>query len=208
MSRSYDMTKRARSASANRQGILDAAHELLGRSDGGTLTLQEVAEAAGVSRATIYNRVGSRADLLTAVFEDQGRLIGFGRVLAAMADPDPAHAVLETVRESARAWEVMPVAIRRTKALAVMDDEVGDLVRTFEGYRRREIAVLVERAHRDGVLSGEGPVEALSATLALLTSFESYDHLRLLHSAAEATDILLRTAARSLGIDIDEKSST
>jgi hypothetical protein len=87
MSRSYDKTKRARSASANRQGILDAAHELLGRSDGGTLTLQGVSEAAGVSRATIYTDCpGVSRDMIRHVLRglrDQGVLRAEGRGRAA-----------------------------------------------------------------------------------------------------------------------------
>lgn len=203
MTRSYDMTMRDRSAKATRRNIIDAAHRLLGRPDGGSLTLQEVADEAGVSRATIYNRIGSRSELLTAVFLDQGRLIDFDRVLQAMKLDDPAESVLETVRESCRAWEVMPVAIRRTKALAVLDPEIGELVTRFEGYRRQEIAQFVERVVSRCDPSVDGTAEGLSPVLALITSFESYDVLRHDHDPAAATGRLVQLAATAFGFHIN-----
>ena len=62
------MTRRAGAAAGTRATILEAAHGLLDRREGGTLTLLEVAAAAGVSRATIYKSVGSRRALLAALF--------------------------------------------------------------------------------------------------------------------------------------------
>ena len=202
MVRSYDMRRRSLSAEATRQGIIDAAHRLLNRPDGGSLALQEIAEAAGVSRATIYNRIGSRRALLTAVFEDQGRLIEFDRVLRAMQLDDPSQAVLATVRESCRAWSIMPVAIRRTLALAVMDAEVGELVETFERYRRVEVRGLVERASSSGAIREGIDVGTATGTLGLLTSFPAFDHLRLEHSVADATRLLVRMTAASLDIHL------
>ena len=85
MVRSYDMTRRSRLADHTRASIIEAAHALLAEPDGGSLSVQDVAEAAGVSRATIYNRVGTRRALLSAVFEDPGRRIEYARVLAALS---------------------------------------------------------------------------------------------------------------------------
>lgn len=72
----------------------------MNQAEGTSLSLIEVAAAAGVSRATIYKSVGSRPALLAAVFEDQGRLIQFDRMLAAAQVDDPVQAILATVRES------------------------------------------------------------------------------------------------------------
>lgn len=196
MTRSYDMSTRRRAAETTRRSIIDAAHRLLGHPTGGSLTLQEVANEAGVSRATIYNRVGTRRDLLTAVFEDQGRLIGYDRVLEAMRLPDRDEAVMRTVREGCRAWEVMPGAIRRTLALAVLDEEIGELVTQFEAYRCREIAELAERATSD--YAGDEWTEYRASALSVLTSFEAYDHLRRHHDPAQATLVLRRLVTAAL----------
>jgi AcrR family transcriptional regulator len=200
MGRSYDMRTRARVAAGTRASIVEAAHRLLNQRDSTALTLQEVAAAAGVSRATIYKSVGSRARLLAAVFEDQGRLIGFDRVLAAIQMDDPAVAVVATVRESCRAWSVMPNAIRKTLALAALDAEIGQLVRDYERHRRAGLAALARRACRAAAPGTRPRVRDAAATLALLTSFTTFDQLRLEHDRCRSTDLLVRIAKALLGI--------
>lgn len=200
MARTYDMRRRSRAAAATRAGIINAAHGLLERPQGARLSLQEVADAAGVTRATLYNRVGSRRDLLRAVFVDQGRLIGFERVLAAMGSSDPWAGVIETVRESCRAWGVRPVGIRNTLALAATDSVVRGLVREFELDRRRRLGRLAEsaldRSYRTGGIHGADA----RTTLTLVTGFQAYDHLILEASHDEATAALTRMAASAFGI--------
>jgi len=199
MRRSYDMRQRNQTAADTRAGIIAAAHRLLGQRDG-TLALQEVAAAAGVSRATVYKSVGSRVALLAAVFEDQGRLVGYDRVLAALQLPDAARAAIAAVKESCRAWAVMPDAIRKTLALAVVDVEAGPLVERYERYRRAELAKLGRRAHRAGVLGPGVSAKDAAARLALLTGFPAFDQLRLDHDAPQATRQLVRMARASLGL--------
>lgn len=50
-----------------RDSVLDAMRELLTRRDWSSITLAAVAEAAGVSRQTIYNEFGSRQALPRAM---------------------------------------------------------------------------------------------------------------------------------------------
>lgn len=200
LKRRYDMTGRGRAAERTRLRILQAAHALLNQGEDVTLTLQEVAARAGVTRATLYQHVGSRRGLLSAVFEDQGRLMAFDRVVAAARLEDPARAVLSTLREGCRAWAVMPDAIRRTLALAVIDAEVGALVRKYEGYRVREMAALARRAWRAGVFAAGLGARDAAATLALVTGFPTFDQLRIEHGARAATRHLVRIATASLGL--------
>ena len=194
MARPYDMRSRARAAAGTRAAIVDAAHRLLNRRGATSLTVREVAAQAGVSRATIYKSVGSRARLLAAVFEDQGRLIAFDRVLAAMEIADPAEAVVATIRESCRAWSVMPHAIRKTLALAALDNEVGELVRTYERYRRARLAALARRVHQSALPAATLRWREAAATLALLTSFTTFDQLRVDHDARRVTAQLVHLA--------------
>lgn len=198
MTRRYDMSVRGRASDRTRARILRAAHHLLNR--GGSLTLQEVAAGAGVTRATLYQRVGSRRGLLAAVFEDQGRLMDFDRVLAATRLDDPARAVVATVREGCRAWSVMPDAIRRTLALAVIDEEIGELVRRYEQYRHREMSRLARRAFDAGAFPPKLTPKDAAATLALLTSFPIFDHLRIQHGPRAASRHLLRITTSTLGL--------
>jgi AcrR family transcriptional regulator len=193
------MRGRARAAQRTRERIIEAAHALLDRPGDTSLTLQEVAVAAGVTRATIYKSIGSRRELLAAVFEQQGQRIEYERVWAAGALPDAGKALLETVRESCRAWSRAPDAIRKTLALAVMDAEAGELVARYEGYRRGELAVLARRAHEAGVLGAGVSAEHAAVVLGLLTSFAAFDLLRVEGERA-ATYHLVRAARAALGI--------
>ncbi len=206
MTRPYDMTTRGRAAAATRQAMVEAAHRLLNQPNATALTLQEVAATAGVSRTAIYKSVGSRRALLAAVFEDQGRLIGFDRVLAAARLDDPATAVVTTVRESCRAWSVVPDAVRRTLALAVIDPEVGRLVRQYERYRAAEMQALAARAHRAEALDPGLTVSDAAVALTLLTSFAAFDQLRGSRGPRTATRHLVRMVERSLGITTERRS--
>lgn len=206
MARTYDMRTRGPAAADTRAAILKAAHGLLNRQGASALALHEVAAAAGVSRATIYKSVGSRRELLAAVFEDQGRLIEFDRVLEASRLADPVSAVVATVKESCRAWAIIPQAIRKTLALAVVDAEVGELVQKYERYRYAEIEALARRAHRAGVLRKGLSLEDAAATLALLTGFPAFDHLPIKHDSRRATRHLVRLVTMSLGIAVDRES--
>ena len=195
MSRRYDMRSRQKAAEETTSRILAAAHALLDDPGGGPLALQDVADAAGVTRATVYNRVGPRRALLAAVFRDQGRRIGYDRVLEAMEREDPCRAVLETVRESCRAWRVMPTAIRRTLALAATDAEVRELVTGFEASRVQRIEALVGRVDAVDALPDGLDIRAATAALTLLTSFPAFDAL----PADAAAQTLSEMAERVFG---------
>lgn len=203
MARTYDMRKRGSAAADTRASIMEAAHGLLNRQDATALTLQEVAAAARVSRATIYKSVGSRRQLLAAVFEDQGRLVDFDRVLAASRLDDPAAAVVATVRESCRAWSVIPEAIRKTLALAVIDAEIRELVQQYERYRCAEMEALARRVHQAGVLDKDLSVDDAATTLALLTGFPAFDQLPIKHNVSRATAHLVHLVTASLGIIVE-----
>ena len=201
MRRRYEMRARAESAERTRAAIIAGAHRLLNRRDGTALTLQEVAVASGVSRATIYKSIGSRTELLRAVFEDQGRLIKFERVLAAIQIDDPRAAVIATIRESCRAWSVFPHAIRKTLALAAIDPEIAELVNRYERSRRARLAQLAGRL--PGAGRSRARIESFAETLALLTSYATYDHLGLNHDARWVADFLVQTAVSCLDLGDD-----
>jgi AcrR family transcriptional regulator len=63
------MTRTQRRAEANRRSVVDAAREIIATEGVHGLNLEAVAERADVALQTVYNRVGGRAALLTAVAE-------------------------------------------------------------------------------------------------------------------------------------------
>jgi AcrR family transcriptional regulator len=62
-------TRTQRRAAATRESVVNAAREIIATEGTTALTLEAVAERADVAIQTIYNRVGGRSALLTAVAE-------------------------------------------------------------------------------------------------------------------------------------------
>src|SRR4051812_50150341 len=54
-------------AARNREALLEAAGRLVERSGADAVTMESVAEAAGVGKGTVFRRFGSRAGLMAAV---------------------------------------------------------------------------------------------------------------------------------------------
>lgn len=68
-SRTYDASGRRRQAQASRRRIVEAAHRLFIEQGYGTTSLDEIADAAGVSTPTVYAKFGSKAGLLKVVVD-------------------------------------------------------------------------------------------------------------------------------------------
>ncbi len=67
--KSVRLSRAQRRAEANRQLVVDAARQIVATQGVHALTLEAVSERADVAIQTIYNRVGGRSALLTAVAE-------------------------------------------------------------------------------------------------------------------------------------------
>jgi AcrR family transcriptional regulator len=177
MARSYRLGKREEAVTASRERIVEVARELLSRSDYRGLSVDSVAEAAGVSRATVYNQFESKLGLVQAIFNDIGRRIDYDRVRDALADRDVRRAVDRVVLEQCRGWARDAQVIRRVFAFAVTDPELTELRDRNESWRQNDIRALVERVRRAGALR-KGFTEAeATVVLATLTSFPMFDQL-------------------------------
>ncbi|RLV55656.1 TetR/AcrR family transcriptional regulator [Aeromicrobium phragmitis] len=60
-------------AARNRQRVLDAATELFASGDPRAVTMEQIARAAGVGRATLYRRYPDVASIATALLDDHER---------------------------------------------------------------------------------------------------------------------------------------
>lgn len=57
-------------AARNRQRLLEAARELIAESGAGCLTMDRLAERAGVGKGTVFRRFGSRTGLMRSLLSD------------------------------------------------------------------------------------------------------------------------------------------
>ena len=74
LERAYDMTKRSEAVEGTKRRIGEAALALFRERDYDTVTLNEIARAAGVSHQTVLNHCGSKAGVLPlagALFTEQ-----------------------------------------------------------------------------------------------------------------------------------------
>jgi AcrR family transcriptional regulator len=112
---------------SSRERLLDAAADLLVR-DGMSVTLESIAAHAGVSRMTLYRRLGRRDDIVLAVLTEQTARIG-AVITPILDDRDRPFAdrvvdVIVAVVRAVRASPVLTFFVRR-----VTPDEVVSLDR-------------------------------------------------------------------------------
>ena len=173
--RVYDMRRRARAVDAAREQALAAAYGLLTKPSSRELSLDAIARAAGVTRATLYNQFGSRAELLVAIFRDLGRRMKSERIHAAMRLPEPEQALTAMLCESTRAYAREQLVIRKLFVFAALDSDLNLEVQRAERERRHSLAHLAARLLAGGHTRVE--VSAAAELLGALTSFQAFEAL-------------------------------
>lgn len=104
-------TLRERQKEARRTQILDATRALVQASPDGPVTVERVAERAGVAPATVYNLIGRRDAVWAAL--GAAMLAEFDRRLAAHAEDDPLQRARAVVRICVTLFLEDPVVTRR-----------------------------------------------------------------------------------------------
>src|SRR6476646_10381519 len=86
--RPYQQRLRAQAAEQTRDRILDALYDRLREAPSAPISVDEIANRAGVARSTIYLDFGSRSGLFDALTDRLLRGAGHERIVEAVADPD------------------------------------------------------------------------------------------------------------------------
>jgi AcrR family transcriptional regulator len=176
--RKYTQQARAAAADETRRRILDAMRDRLRAAPSEALSIERVAQEAGVARSTVYLVFGSKAGLFEALGQDLLERTGFQRIVDAVALPDARNAVRESLRAASAVyaaerdvsrtiysmWSLEPEAVRRAF-------EVVERGRA-EGQRR-----MAGRLAEAGYLHPDVTVEEATDILWVITSFETFDQL-------------------------------
>lgn len=110
------------------------------------ITIQDVADRAGVARLTIYNQFHSRAGLLEALARSLFERADIGRVRQARLAPDVSLALRGFVAENARFLATLGMQGSAVQAAALADPDVRAVINAnYIAGRRAAIAELVER---------------------------------------------------------------
>ena len=201
--RRYQLGKRQEQIDESRQRVIDAARSLLAQADSyRSFTVEAVAKQADVAKATVYYQFGSKTGLLEALCDALAAAGGMSGMSAAFTDPDPAAGLGTLVGVFARFWAEDRGVMRRLRALAALDPEVGAVIASRDQRRRSALEAIVGRLLDDPEHSRSPGREQLVRTLGMLTSFETFDTLAGPDQPlAEATSEVLRLIEAALRQD-------
>jgi AcrR family transcriptional regulator len=158
--------------------VLEAAERLIKQDAFHTATMDELAAAAGVSRATVFNRFGSKLGVLQALFVRaiEGPLME--AIREALDIEDPVASLEAVIDASCGIWDAEGYIHEQLQAIVVLEPDASALIDEQKEVQRAEIQGLVRRLAKAGTLR-EGLSEArAAATIHTLTSLESFLWLR------------------------------
>jgi AcrR family transcriptional regulator len=169
---------RGRASAESVERVLEAAERLIREGAFHSATMDELAAAAGVSRATVFNRFGSKLGVLQALFTRGMEGPEMEAIRKALEVEDPV-ASLEAVIEAACAiWEAEGYIHEQLQAIVVLEPDASVLIDQQREEQRADLQGLARRLGRAGQLRPGLSEARATATLHTLTSLESFLWLR------------------------------
>jgi AcrR family transcriptional regulator len=176
--RPYRLGQRQVAVDETRRKVLDAATALLREPNGYTaFTVDAVAKAADVARATVYYQFGSKTGLLEALCDALAMEGHMDELSQAFTHPDPVAGLDLFVACFGRFWGADRLVMRRLRALAALDPDVGKVIMARDERRHQGLRVLVDRLSREPGRTGRLNVDEAVTVLQAITSFETFDTL-------------------------------
>jgi AcrR family transcriptional regulator len=178
--RVYVLRKRALAVDETRRRIIEAACELLSQAGYPDVSLDQIADRAGISRQTIYVQFGSKRGVLQAVAEHIERAsYGKGMVEGARDSTDAAHDLRYAPHYQMEFFSLNAPLLRTFYAQAASDPDFQAVWEDRLNERRRAIHILVEMLARAGRLSEAWSVDDATDWIWSLTDFQRYNELAL-----------------------------
>ena len=175
--RPYTAARRRESAESVDR-VLEAAERLIREGTFHAATMDELARAAGVSRATVFNRFGSKLGVLEALFTRGMEGPEMAAIQEALALEDPVEALDSAVEAACAIWEAYGFVHLQLQAVGVLEPEAAALVDQQRDEQRAELEGLTRRLAKSGRLRPGLSQARATATLHMLTSLESFLWLR------------------------------
>jgi AcrR family transcriptional regulator len=176
--RPYRLGQRQAASDQTRSRILDATRDLLMTPDGySRFSIEAVARQADVARMTVYHQFGSRLGLLEALCDSLAAGGGMEQIATAFRQPEPLEVLRQYVFVFGRFWDVDRLVMRRLRALAALDPDFEQVIRTRDQWRRQGLRMIMQRFVERGMLCPAEPFEETVDALFTLLSFETFDAL-------------------------------
>jgi AcrR family transcriptional regulator len=201
--RSYRLGQRQAASDQTRTRILAAARALLMTPDGySRFSIETVARQADVARMTVYHQFGSKLGLLEALCDSLAASGGMEQIATAFQQSEPLEVLRQYILVFGRFWDVDRLVMRRLRALAALDLDFEQVIRTRDEWRRRGVRAIMQRFVEKHMLS---PIESLDETvdaLFTLLSFETFDTLAgPTRSLEEVAPLVYRLAHAALNLN-------
>jgi AcrR family transcriptional regulator len=194
-------TGRRRASGDSVDRVLEAAEQLIKKNAFHLATMDEIATAAGVSRATVFNRFGSKLGVLQALFSRAIEGPEMEAIRRALEIEDPVESLEALIGASCAIWESQSFIHEQLQAIVVLEPDASVLIDQQRQDQRADLQLLARRLSRAGQLRPELSEARATATLHMLTSLESFIWLRRhyglsLRRARETITELARTLLR------------
>src|SRR5947209_3830315 len=201
--RPYRLGQRQATTEQTRARILTAARELLAESSGFSgFSIDAVAHKADVARMTVYHQFGSKIGLLEALSDSLAAHGGMEHLADAFRRPEPLDALDEYMTVFSRFWNSDRLVMRRLRALAALDPDFEQVVRTRDEWRRGGIRVIVARVAEKYARPTPENIDETVNVLYTLLSFETFDTLAgPTRSIEEVVAVMHDLVYAALGLD-------
>lgn len=152
-------------AERNRRKIIDAARELF--AERGLVSLDEVAERAGVGVGTVYRRFPSRDDLVDALYyEAMEKLVAVGKAAVERSETDPWGAIEQFLTE----YLAMHAADKSLSSVVLTDAHGRGRLDVGKAQMAPMGRKIVERARAAGVVRDDFAPSDMPATIMMLVT--------------------------------------
>jgi AcrR family transcriptional regulator len=160
------------------QRVLDAAATLVEEDAFHTATMDDLARRAGVARATVFSRFGSKLGVLEALSLRCAGGAEMRAVREAQAVGDPLAAVEALLVAGCDLWEKEGYIMVQLKAIAVLEPDASRIIDEQYDDQRSGMEALARGLQKAGRLREGWTAARATAALHALTSVETFMLLR------------------------------
>src|SRR5579872_5892228 len=176
--RSYKLGQRQAASDQTRTRILAATRAVLMAPDGySRFSIETVARQANVARMTVYHQFGSKLGLLEALCDALAASGGMEQVASAFRQPEPLAVLNQYIKVFGHFWDVDRLVMRRLRALAALDPDFEQVIRTRDEWRRKGVRTIMQQIVEKQMPSLSETFDETVDVLFTLTSFETFDAL-------------------------------
>ncbi len=208
--RPYQLGQRQAATEQTRTRIIQATRELFMAPDGfSNFSIETVARQADVARMTVYHQFGSKLGLLEALCDSLAASGGMEQLANAFRQAEPLAALNQYILIFGGFWDEDRLVMRRLRALAALDPDFEQVIRTRDGWRRKGVGVITQRIVEKQMPVSSKTLDEIVDVLFTLTSFETFDMLAgPAHSILEVVPVVQKLARAAIELSEEHRTSS